>query len=102
MDRILSHKRFPECATSRYIPPVPAARPSPLAHGSLVLSIPRALKSIEALKAGAPAVLSAYAKNETSDPRALRTLQDERLRRLVLHASEHIPFWKRRFARYGI
>jgi phenylacetate-CoA ligase len=67
-----------------------------------VLSIPRALKSIEALKAGAPAVLTAYAKNETSDPRALRTLQDERLRRLVHHASEHVPFWKRRFARYGI
>ena len=67
-----------------------------------MLSIPHALKSIEAIKAGAPAVLSAYARNEASDPRALRTLQDERLRRLVLHASEHVPFWKRRFARYGI
>ena len=67
-----------------------------------MLSIPRTLKSIEALKAGAPAVLSAYAKNESSDPRALRTLQDERLRRVVHHASEHVPFWKRRFARYGI
>jgi phenylacetate-CoA ligase len=54
------------------------------------------------MKAGAPAVLAAYAKNENSDPRALRTLQDERLRRLVHHASERVPFWKRRFARYGI
>ena len=68
----------------------------------IVLSIPRALKSLEALRAGAPAVLNAYVKNETSDPRALRALQDERLRRLVHHASERVPFWKRRFARYGI
>ncbi len=67
-----------------------------------MLSLPRALKSIEALKAGAPAVLTAYARNESSDPRALKTLQDERLRRLVHHAAEHVPFWKRRFARYGI
>ncbi|MEP7028170.1 MAG: hypothetical protein ABI960_06205, partial [Candidatus Eisenbacteria bacterium] len=29
-------------------------------------------------------------------------LQDARLRRLVLHAAEHVPFWKRRFARYGV
>jgi phenylacetate-CoA ligase len=68
----------------------------------IVLSIPRALKSIEALKAGAPAILTAYARNESIDPRALRALQDERLRRLVHHASERVPFWKRRFARYGI
>ncbi len=64
--------------------------------------LPRTLKSIEALKAGAPAILTAYAKNENSDPRALRALQDARLKRLVLHAAEHVPFWKRRFARYGI
>lgn len=64
--------------------------------------LPRTLKSIEALKAGAPAVLAAYARNESSDPRALRTLQDERLRRLVYHAAERVPFWKRRFARFGI
>jgi hypothetical protein len=60
------------------------------------------MKSIEALKAGAPAVLAAYAKNETSDPRALRTLQDERLRHVVAHAAAHVPFWKRRFARFGV
>ena len=64
--------------------------------------LPRTLKSIEALKAGAPAVLTAYAKNERVDPRAIRALQDTRLRRMVLHAAEHVPFWKRRFARFGV
>ncbi|MGH7727087.1 MAG: phenylacetate--CoA ligase family protein [Candidatus Eiseniibacteriota bacterium] len=64
--------------------------------------VPRALASLEALKAGAPALFTAYAENERRDRRALEALQVERLKRLLVHAGERVPFWRRRFARYGI
>ncbi len=64
--------------------------------------VPRALASLEALKAGAPALFSAYAENERRDRRALEALQIERLKRVLVHAGERVPFWRRRFARYGI
>src|SRR5258708_4041563 len=70
--------------------------------GTIVLSIlPRTLKSIGALRAGALSRVAQFDKNETSDPRALKAEQDQRLRTLVLVAAEQVPFWKRRFARYG-
>jgi len=68
-----------------------------------VLSIlPRTLKSFAALRAGALTRVAQFDKNESSDPRALKAEQDQRLRALVLIAAEQVPFWKRRFARYGV
>jgi len=36
------------------------------------------------------------------DEDALRRLREERLRRLVLHAARHVPFWRRRFDDAGV
>ncbi len=69
----------------------------------IVLSIlPRTLQSFAALRAGAAPLVARYQRDETRDPRAARAEQDHALRALVLHAAEHVPFWKRRFARYGV
>src|SRR5688572_351537 len=62
----------------------------------------RTLRSFAAFRAGAPALFRAYAANEARDRRALEALQVERLKALLLHAGESIPFWRRRFARFGI
>lgn len=64
--------------------------------------LPRTLKSFAALRAGALSRVAKLEQNETSDPRAQKAEQDQKLRALVLHASEHVPFWRRRFARYSI
>lgn len=62
----------------------------------------RTLRSLAAIRAGAPALFRAFAANERRDRRALEALQVERLKSLLLHADEAIPFWRRRFARFGI
>ncbi len=62
----------------------------------------KTLKSLAAVRAGAPALFRAYAANERRDRRALEALQVERLKSLLLHAGESIPFWRRRFARFDI
>lgn len=64
--------------------------------------LPRTLKSFAALRAGALSRVARLEQSETSDPRAQRAERDQKLRALVLHAAEHVPFWKRRFARYGV
>ena len=62
----------------------------------------RTLRSFAAFRAGAPALFRAFAANEARDRRALEALQVERLKALLVHAGESIPFWRRRFARFGI
>lgn len=64
--------------------------------------LPRALASFQALRAGTPALLERYAENERRDPRALEALQIERLKHVLVHASERVPFWRRRLARFGV
>jgi len=60
------------------------------------------LRSLAAIRAGAPSLFRAYAANERLDRRALEALQVERLKSLLLFAGESTAFWRRRFARFGI
>lgn len=64
-----------------------------LAHG---------LRTIAAYRAGAPALFRAFAANERRDRRALAAFQVERLKTLLVHAGETVPFWRRRLARFAV
>src|SRR5688572_9537829 len=65
-------------------------------------SLSKTLRSFAAFRAGAPTLFRAFAANERRDRRSLAALQVERLKSLLVHASESATFWRRRFARYGI
>jgi phenylacetate-CoA ligase len=64
--------------------------------------ISKTLRDWAAFRAGIPPVLAAFAENERRDRRALEALQVERLKNVLVHADENVPFWRRRFARYGV
>ena len=71
-------------------------------HAPTMPLFAKSLRTFAAFRAGAPALFRAYAANERRDRRALEALQVERLKSLLVHAGETVPFWRRRFARFGI